>query len=129
LINKDIIFESVQNGSHIEICRSVCREYDTDIHYIQGDSWTNLKRLANNGELDQIHLALFDSAPDAEQIWREFRCVEDRFIPGSVIIVDDAVRGKKGRRIKPYLHSNPAWRTQLILAGNGLLIAVRLIDK
>lgn len=37
--------------SHIEICPSVCQEYDADIQYIQDDSCVNLQRLAHDAEI------------------------------------------------------------------------------
>lgn len=111
--------------AHIAICRAVCREFDGHIRYIQGDAKANLRKLRDDGTLRTVHFAFFDSASDPGQIWAEFRAVEDLFVPGSVVIVDDTVRGVKGSRIKPYLHRHPLWDTYLIYAANGMLVAVR----
>lgn len=111
---------------HIEICRDVCREVNHRIEYVLGDAKEELRRLHENGTLGAVHLALFDSMNDAGQIWAEFRAIEDRFVPGSVVIVDDSVPpSKKGRRVKPYLHRHPLWETHLVYAGRGLLVALR----
>jgi predicted O-methyltransferase YrrM len=111
---------------HVEVCRSICRAYDARIEYVLGDSTASLRRLTADGTLSAIHFAFFDSANDADQIWAEFETVEDRFVPGSIVVVDDTVPpSRKGRRIKPYLHRHPAWETHLVLAGRGLLVAVR----
>ncbi|HUU44127.1 MAG TPA: class I SAM-dependent methyltransferase, partial [Acidobacteriota bacterium] len=109
--------------SHIEVCRVVCREFADQINFVQGDAKANLREFA--AEHDVIHFAFLDSAPDPDQIFAEFRAVEHRFNPGSVLIVDDAVRGNKGGRIKPYLHTHADWETRLVFAGNGLLVAVK----
>ena len=70
-----------------------------------------------------MHFAFLDSADDPAITMAEFKAVEDLFVPDSLLIVDDAVRGVKGRLIKPYLRANPAWRTRLVFAGNGMLLA------
>lgn len=111
---------------HVEVCRAVCRSYEHRIEYVLGDSTASLRRLSGDGTLPAIHFAFFDSANDPEQIWSEFETVEDRFLPGSIVIVDDTVPpSRKGRRIKPYLHRNPAWETWLVFAGRGLLVAAK----
>lgn len=111
---------------HIEICKQVCEPYNDRIEYVQGDAKAELRRMNENGALAAVHLALFDSMNDADQIWSEFRAIEDRFVPGSVVIVDDSVPpSKKGRRVKPYLHGHPLWETHLVRSGRGLLVAVR----
>lgn len=109
--------------SHIDVCRVVCREYVDQITFVQGDAKANLREFA--AEHDVVHFAFLDSAPDPGQIFAEFRAIEHRFTPGSVLIVDDAVRGNKGGRIKPYLHAHAEWETRLVFAGNGLLVAVK----
>lgn len=112
---------------HIEICREVCRAVNHRIRFVLGDAKAELHRLRENGTLSAVHLALFDSLNDADQIWAEFRAVEDRFVPGSIVIVDDSVPpSRKGRRIKPYLHRHPLWETHLVYAGRGLLVAQRI---
>ncbi len=111
---------------HIEICRQVCRDYNHRIEYVRGDAKMELRRLSESGVLGVVHLALFDSLNDADQIWEEFRAIEDRFVPGSVVIVDDSVPpSKKGEKIRPYLHRRPEWETHLVYAGRGLLVAVK----
>lgn len=111
---------------HIAICKQVCEPYNDRIEYVQGDAKEELRRLNESGVLAVVHLALLDSMNDADQIWAEFRAIEDRFVPGSVVIVDDSVPpSKKGRRVKPYLHRHPLWETHLVRSGRGLLVAVR----
>lgn len=111
---------------HLEVCREICREYDHRIEYVQGDAKEMLRRLRESRSVDAVHLAFFDSANDADQIWGEFRAIEDLFVPGSVVIVDDSVPpSNKGRRIKPYLHGHPSWETWLVYAGRGVLVALR----
>lgn len=112
--------------AHLAVCREVCREFADRIEYVEGDAKANLRRWRERGTLRQIHFAFLDSADDPEQIWEEFRAIEDLFVPGSVLVVDDVVPpAVKGKRIKPYLHRDPAWETRLVYAGKGLLVAVR----
>lgn len=112
--------------AHLAVCREVCREFANRIEYMEGDAKLNLRRLRERGTLRQVHFAFLDSADDPEQIWEEFRAIEDLFVPGGVLVVDDVVApAVKGRRIKPYLHRDPAWETRLVYAGKGLLVAVR----
>jgi hypothetical protein len=111
---------------HLAVCREVCREFADRIEYVEGDAKVNLRQWRERGTLRQVHFAFLDSADDPEQIWEEFRAIEDLFVPGSVLVVDDVVPpAVKGRRIKPYLHRDPAWETRLVYAGKGLLVAVR----
>ncbi len=104
----------------------MCREVDHRIRYFEGDSRANLRQLRDDGTLTVVHLAFFDSGDDPELIWQEFRAIEDLFVPGSIVIVDDAVPPSvKGRRIKPYLHRHPDWDTRLIYSWRGMLVARR----
>jgi hypothetical protein len=109
--------------THIELCKQKCRDLNDHIQYVQGDAKVNLRRLRDEGKLEAVHLAFFDSADDPEQIWEEFKAVEDLFVAGSLVIVDDAIRGVKGKRIKPYLRTSDLWSTRLVYAGNGMLLA------
>jgi hypothetical protein len=109
--------------SHIEVCRSVCAGHLDQIEFVAGDAAANLAKHKRAGIFDELHFAFFDSADDPAITMAEFRAVEDLFVPGSIVIVDDAVRGVKGRQIKPYLSAHPAWRTRLVFAGNGMLLA------
>lgn len=112
--------------AHLAVCRELCREFADRIEYVQGDAKVNLRRWRERGALSRVHFAFLDSADDPEQIWEEFRAIEDLFVPGSVLVVDDVVApAVKGRRLKPYLHRDPAWATHLVYAGKGLLVAVR----
>lgn len=109
---------------HIALCREICRDVDDRITYVQGDAKVELRRWAERWPA--VHLAFLDSLNDADQIWEEFRALEDRFVPGSLLIVDDAVPpSRKGLRVKPYLHAHPGWETRLVYAGRGLLVAQR----
>jgi len=110
---------------HMETCQEVCKGWEDQINYIQGDAKQNLRRLRGTGVLAEIHLAFFDSADDPAQTLAEFEAVEALFVPGSLVIVDDAVRGVKGRLIKPLLHASPLWSTRVVHAGNGMLLATR----
>jgi hypothetical protein len=110
---------------HIALCREICREVDDRITYVQGDAKVELRRWADRWPA--VHLAFLDSRNDADQIWEEFRALEDRFVPGSLLVVDDVVPpSRKGLRVKPYLHAHPGWQTRLVYAGRGLLVAQRL---
>ncbi|HUU03034.1 MAG TPA: hypothetical protein VM425_16495 [Myxococcota bacterium] len=109
--------------AHIEVCKSVCAEHLDQIEFIEGDAAANLAEYKRAGNFDKLHFAFFDSADDPAITMAEFEAVEDLFVPGSFVIVDDAVRGVKGRLIKPYLRANPSWRTRLVFAGNGMLLA------
>ncbi len=110
---------------HIETARRACGAHSDAVRFIEGDSVANLERLRGSGELDVVHLAFLDSADDPEHIWREFGAVEDAFPTGGLVIVDDAIRGVKGDRIRPALAGRADWETRLVFAGNGLLVAVR----
>lgn len=112
--------------AHIAVCRSVCRELNDRISYVEGDSKVNLRRLREDGTLDVVHLAFFDSADDPDLILAEFRAVEDLFVPGSIAVVDDvALPGVKGKRLKPYLRRHPLWDARTVYAGRGMLVALR----
>ncbi len=112
--------------AHMQTCKSVCREFNHRIHYVEGDAKANLRRLRDDGTLQVIHLAFFDSAHDPQQIWEEFRAVEELFVPGSIVLVDDVVSpAVKGKQIKPYLHGHPLWESYVIYTWKGLLIAMR----
>jgi hypothetical protein len=109
----------------IETCRVVCRAVLDRIRIVEGDAKVNLARLRGEGALKVVHLAFLDSADDPGQIWAEFQAIEPLFVPGSLLIVDDAIRGVKARRVAPYLRASATWETRLVYAGNGLLLAVR----
>lgn len=111
-------------AEHIAVCRSVCHQVNDRIRYVEGDSRTNLRKLRADGTLKVVHLAFFDSGDDADLIWEEFRAIEDLFVPGSIVIVDDAIPPSvKGRRVKPYLHRRLDWDTRVTYTWHGMLVA------
>lgn len=112
--------------AHIEICKQVCSAVNHRIRYIEGDSKANLRRLRDDGTLEVVHLAFFDSGDDPELIMEEFRAIEQLFVSGSIVVVDDVIPPSvKGKLIKPYLHGHPLWDTRVVYTWRGMLVAVR----
>jgi hypothetical protein len=109
---------------HIAVCKSVCRDVNQRIRYWEGDSRAKLRKLHDDGTLGVVHLAFFDSGDDPDLIFDEFRAIEDLFVPGSIVVVDDTIPPSvKGRRIKPYLHRHEDWDTRVIFSTHGMLVA------
>ncbi|MDE0300286.1 MAG: hypothetical protein OXN17_16745 [Candidatus Poribacteria bacterium] len=111
---------------HIHICRTVCRDYNEHINYVEGDSIENLRNMIDTNVLDSIHLALFDSVNDGDHIWKEFKNCEAAFRSNSIVIIDDVLWGDKGRVIKPYLEASPEWRTRIYNVEYGMLVAQKI---
>jgi cephalosporin hydroxylase len=126
LEGKGTFFTFELDKEHIETCRRVCRRHLEHIRFVQGDAVRNLEQLKSERTLSVLHFAFFDSADDPEQTLAEFQAVQDLFVPGSILIVDDAIRGVKGKQIKPVLHRSPEWITRLVHSGNGMLLATKL---
>ena len=110
---------------HIEQCRQACAGYNQYINYVEGDSIAKLEQYVAEGKLPEVHFAFLDSRNDSEHIWREFRAIESRFVPGSVLVVDDVLWADKGRRLRPYLEASPQWTTRIFNVENGILTATR----
>ena len=113
---------------HIMICQELCKGYNQDINYIEGDSVENLAKMAKENELDTVHFALFDSVNDGDHIWKEFKAIENLFKENSVIVVDDVLWGDKGRLMKPYLGAAPEWQTKVYNVEYGMLVAKKIAD-
>ena len=111
---------------NIMICKELCKDYDQHINYVEGDSVQNLKRMVEENVLDRVHFAFFDSVNDAAHIWGEFKAVESLFKRNSIVIVDDALWGKKGELIKPHLEGSAEWKTKLYNVENGILVAKKV---
>jgi predicted O-methyltransferase YrrM len=111
---------------HIEVCRELCRDYNADIEYVEGDSVTNLQRMVESGELGRVDFAFLDSTNDGDHTWKEFQTLEQSFVPGSILVCDDVLWADKGRVLRPYLESSDEWRTRIYNEENGILVAHRI---
>lgn len=112
--------------AHMATCREVCRAYDSGIEYVLGDAKEEIRRLREDGTLRTVHLAFLDSAEDPDQIMEEFRALEDLFVPGSLLIVDDVIfPAIKGARVRPHIDRHPDWDAWILYAWHGLLVADR----
>ncbi len=114
---------------HIQVCKTVCKDYLEQINFIQGDAKSNLEKLKKEARFTQVHFAFFDSADDPAQTFAEFKAIEELFVGGSLVVVDDVIRGVKGKLIKPFMRKNPDWQVRLLYAGNGLLLARKNKDS
>lgn len=110
-------------AEHLRVCREALGEHGADVRFVEGDSAANLRRLREAGELPRIDFAFLDSGDDPDLIAAELDAIADALPPGALVIVDDVVRGVKGRRVKPRLHEDPRWETHVVHGANGLLVA------
>lgn len=115
-----------EDEGRIESCRRGCGALNQWIEYVPGDPAASLRRLREEGELERIHLAFLHSRGDAEGPWNGYRALDDLLAPGSILIVDDAVRGDApGRRVTSHLSDRPGWDARIVLVGPGILVAQR----
>lgn len=102
------------------------------VQFLEGDSLESLARIAARHE--SIDFALFDSAPSATHILREFQALERRLHPGARVLIDEAALPgarlllgpcRKGKLLVPYLLASPVWRVSAFpRAGNSMVSAV-----
>jgi len=110
---------------HIAVSRDCCGEYDRFVNYIEGDSVANLQSAAADGRLAAVHFAFLDSANDGDHIFNEFKAIEDAFISGGILIVDDVLWADKGRTLVPYIEASSDWTSEVFNVENGMMVAHR----
>lgn len=110
---------------HIELCKERCGEHNRYINYVQGDSITSLQKYVAEGRLEKVNFAFLDSRNDGEHIWQEFQAIESKFVPGSVLVVDDVLWADKGRILRPHLEASSQWAVRVFDLENGILTATR----
>lgn len=126
LRGQGLFFSLEEDEGRIEACQRICGGLNQWIHYVQEKPSSAIARLREEGELDRVHLAFLHSVDDPDEIWEEFRALDDLLVPGAVLVVDDAVSpGAKGDRVKPNLMERPEWEVRLVFVGRGILVAQR----
>lgn len=110
---------------HIAISRECCGEFDRFVHYVEGDSVTNLERCVADGTLARIDLAFLDSANDGDHIFNEFKAIEPSMGPGAVLVVDDVLWAEKGKRLVPRIEASADWDSRVLNVENGMMVARR----
>lgn len=119
-------FSLEEDADRIEACQRICGGLNQWIQYVEANPASGIARLREEGELDRVHLAFLHSVDDPDEIWEEYRALDDLLGPGAVLVVDDAVSpGAKGDRVKPHLMDRPEWEVRLVFVGRGILVAQR----
>ena len=106
---------------------------DGVVEFQAGDSEAVLTRIAT--WVQRIDFAFLDAAPSAMKTFAEFRILERRFAPGSVLVLDNAaIPGaeppslpcRKGKILVPYLLASAHWEVVgHPQSGDAMIAAIR----
>jgi predicted O-methyltransferase YrrM len=105
--------------ANAELIAALRERISTDgfVDFKVGDSEITLPGVAH--EIGICHFAFLDGAPSAMKTFREFLILEPKFVPGSILVVNNAaIPGtdrplrspcRKGKILVPYLLASPYW--------------------
>ncbi|NNF02508.1 MAG: class I SAM-dependent methyltransferase [Bacteroidia bacterium] len=121
------------NQSKVDALKSQTGDQLNNIEFLVGDSLESFKKIRDKH--DQINFTFLDSAASAMHTFNEFKLFEDRFKPGSMILIDNASLPcskvmlspvRKGKILVPYLMSSPFWEVIPFHSSGGSMVAAIL---
>lgn len=120
-----LFFSFEININHIKVCREICKKYNDNINYVHGDSTKKIREFLLEKPKIEINFAVLDSENSGLTIFREFRLLEKNLAPRAIVIVDDVLKGQKGKVLMPYLKVVKDYKSKIHRVGNGVLVIKR----